>query len=361
MDYEVFLLSRIKERYEEHGDNRRAVAEGLASSAGTISSAALIMVAVFAVFVLTGVPSIKELGLGNAVAIALDATLVRLVLVPAAMQLMGTLELVAARLARPGPARTSVSRARRRNRHPRRSRSARSRVPIAALASERRILAMGLFDFLRRKDERAIPEPGTPEFEAAVRGSAIPDSRSVSMGESGWTSTAAGEVERSSETIDLRGSGHREQVEEVLREHGIDPDKQGQTVDASKVPGLQKALFSVLWWRHRPPEAPAASADGISAPERTRGRSRLATSATLARSALESRAGRSGRGKIFGSRRAAGGASRAAAAARAASPGGRRARGSRCRPSRAQLVLRVTSGLGAVPRSALVEPLSMLT
>jgi uncharacterized membrane protein YdfJ with MMPL/SSD domain len=89
MDYEVFLLSRIKERYLAHGDNRRAVAEGLASSAPTISSAALIMTAVFAVFVFTGVPSIKELGLGNAVAIALDATLVRLVLVPATMQVMG--------------------------------------------------------------------------------------------------------------------------------------------------------------------------------------------------------------------------------------------------------------------------------
>jgi uncharacterized membrane protein YdfJ with MMPL/SSD domain len=89
MDYEVFLLSRIKERYDEHGDNRRAVAEGLASSAGTISSAALIMVSVFSVFVLTGVPSIQQIGLGTAVAIALDATLVRLVLVPAAMELMG--------------------------------------------------------------------------------------------------------------------------------------------------------------------------------------------------------------------------------------------------------------------------------
>jgi RND superfamily putative drug exporter len=89
MDYEVFLLSRIRERYDAHGDNKRAVAEGLSTSARTISSAALIMTAVFGVFVLTGVPSIKELGLGNAVAIALDATLVRLILVPAAMQLMG--------------------------------------------------------------------------------------------------------------------------------------------------------------------------------------------------------------------------------------------------------------------------------
>ncbi|HET8565337.1 MAG TPA: MMPL family transporter [Solirubrobacterales bacterium] len=89
MDYEVFLMSRIRERYMAHGDNERAVAEGLFTSARTISSAALIMTAVFAVFVLTGVPSIKELGLGCAVAIALDATLVRLILVPAAMKLMG--------------------------------------------------------------------------------------------------------------------------------------------------------------------------------------------------------------------------------------------------------------------------------
>ncbi len=89
MDYEVFLMSRIRERYMRHGDNQRAVAEGLSSSARTISSAALIMTSVFAVFVLTGVPSIKELGLGCAVAIALDATLVRLILVPAAMKLMG--------------------------------------------------------------------------------------------------------------------------------------------------------------------------------------------------------------------------------------------------------------------------------
>jgi RND superfamily putative drug exporter len=89
MDYEVFLLSRIKERYDVHGDNKRAVGEGLASSASVITSAALIMVCVFSVFVLTGVPSIKQLGLGTAVAIAIDATLVRLILVPAAMELLG--------------------------------------------------------------------------------------------------------------------------------------------------------------------------------------------------------------------------------------------------------------------------------
>jgi RND superfamily putative drug exporter len=90
MDYEVFLLSRIKERYLAHGDNKRAVAEGLEAGASTISSAALIMVLVFLTFVFTGVASIKEIGLGCAVAIAFDATIVRLVLVPATMQLLGS-------------------------------------------------------------------------------------------------------------------------------------------------------------------------------------------------------------------------------------------------------------------------------
>jgi RND superfamily putative drug exporter len=89
MDYEVFLLSRIRERYQATGDNRQAVAQGLAASAKTISSAALIMIAVFAIFALTGLPQVKEIGIGLAVAVFLDATLVRLVLVPATMELMG--------------------------------------------------------------------------------------------------------------------------------------------------------------------------------------------------------------------------------------------------------------------------------
>jgi RND superfamily putative drug exporter len=89
MDYEVFLLSRIKERYAATGDSKLAVAQGLARSAATISSAALIMVAVFAIFAGVGVPSVKEIGVGLAVAVALDATLVRLVLVPATMEIMG--------------------------------------------------------------------------------------------------------------------------------------------------------------------------------------------------------------------------------------------------------------------------------
>jgi uncharacterized membrane protein YdfJ with MMPL/SSD domain len=89
MDYEVFLLSRIRERYDATGDTKASVAQGLRASAGTISSAALIMVAVFAVFAGTGTPSIKEIGVGMSVAIALDATLVRLILVPATMEIMG--------------------------------------------------------------------------------------------------------------------------------------------------------------------------------------------------------------------------------------------------------------------------------
>jgi uncharacterized membrane protein YdfJ with MMPL/SSD domain len=89
MDYEVFLLSRIRERYAATGDTKIAVAQGLRASAATISSAALIMVAVFGVFAGTGTPSIKEIGLGLSVAIALDATLVRLILVPATMEVMG--------------------------------------------------------------------------------------------------------------------------------------------------------------------------------------------------------------------------------------------------------------------------------
>jgi hypothetical protein len=104
---------------------------------------------------------------------------------------------------------------------------------------------MGLFGFLRRRDEKAIPEPGTPEFEAAVQGTALPDAHSVSMGETGWTSPES-KVETSNQTIDLRGTGAREQIEEALRESGIDPDKKGQTIDASGVPGLQEKIAGIL-------------------------------------------------------------------------------------------------------------------
>jgi uncharacterized membrane protein YdfJ with MMPL/SSD domain len=89
MDYEVFLLTRIRERWLVHGDNERAVSEGLVRSARTITSAAAVMVAVFASFSLAGAPALKELAVGLGVAILLDATLVRLVIVPAAMRLLG--------------------------------------------------------------------------------------------------------------------------------------------------------------------------------------------------------------------------------------------------------------------------------
>jgi RND superfamily putative drug exporter len=89
MDYEVFLLGRIRERYLATGRTSDAVQEGLASSARTITGAALIMVAVFAAFAVTGVPAVQEVGLGAAVAIAVDATIVRLGLVPALIALLG--------------------------------------------------------------------------------------------------------------------------------------------------------------------------------------------------------------------------------------------------------------------------------
>jgi RND superfamily putative drug exporter len=89
MDYEVFLLSRIKEEYDATGDNNESVARGLAGTGRVVTSAALIMVAVFLSFVASPVPSLKMLGLGLAVAVAADATVVRMVLVPATMTLLG--------------------------------------------------------------------------------------------------------------------------------------------------------------------------------------------------------------------------------------------------------------------------------
>ncbi len=91
MDYEVLLLSRIQEEYKRTGDNARAVAEGLERSGRLITAAAAIMVAVFTGFALADVVIIKSIGLGMAVAVALDATLVRALIVPAAMRLLGDL------------------------------------------------------------------------------------------------------------------------------------------------------------------------------------------------------------------------------------------------------------------------------
>ena len=89
MDYEVFLLTQMREHYEEYGDERRAVVEGLANTGRVITSAAAIMVCVFTSFVLSGNPVVKEFGVGLAVAIAIDSTLVRCLLVPAVMVLLG--------------------------------------------------------------------------------------------------------------------------------------------------------------------------------------------------------------------------------------------------------------------------------
>ncbi|RJQ80744.1 MMPL family transporter [Pseudonocardiaceae bacterium YIM PH 21723] len=88
-DYEVFLLSRVRENYLRSGDNRSAVAEAVESTAPLISGAAILMVAVFGAFAFTGMVPIEQLGFGMAVAILLDATVVRLLIVPATMRLMG--------------------------------------------------------------------------------------------------------------------------------------------------------------------------------------------------------------------------------------------------------------------------------
>jgi len=89
MDYEVLLLSRIQESYRKTGDTSQAVAEGLARTGRVITGAALIMVAVFAAFGLADMIVIKSLGVGMAIAVLLDATIIRALLVPATMRLLG--------------------------------------------------------------------------------------------------------------------------------------------------------------------------------------------------------------------------------------------------------------------------------
>ncbi len=89
MDYEVLLISRIRERYLATGDNTRAVAEGIGITGGIITGAALIMVAVFAAFALSSITFIKAIGFSMALAVLIDATVVRGLLVPAFMRVMG--------------------------------------------------------------------------------------------------------------------------------------------------------------------------------------------------------------------------------------------------------------------------------
>ncbi|MFC9970402.1 MMPL family transporter [Spirillospora sp. NPDC127200] len=89
MDYEVFLISRMKEEWGRTGDNQRAVTTGVADTAGVITAAAAIMVVVFASFMITDVVEVKQMGFALAAAVAVDATLIRVVLVPAFMRLAG--------------------------------------------------------------------------------------------------------------------------------------------------------------------------------------------------------------------------------------------------------------------------------
>jgi uncharacterized membrane protein YdfJ with MMPL/SSD domain len=89
MDYHVFILTRIKEARDRGMTSDQAVARGISITSGTITSAAAIMVAVFAVFVTLQLYVIKQIGLGLAVAVFLDATVIRTVLLPATMRLLG--------------------------------------------------------------------------------------------------------------------------------------------------------------------------------------------------------------------------------------------------------------------------------
>jgi RND superfamily putative drug exporter len=91
MDYEVFLLSRIKEQFDKHSDNRRAVAEGLQRTGWLVTSAALLLAIVVGAFISSHIIVVQEIGLGVALAILMDATLVRGLLVPAMMNLLGNL------------------------------------------------------------------------------------------------------------------------------------------------------------------------------------------------------------------------------------------------------------------------------
>jgi putative drug exporter of the RND superfamily len=89
MDYEVFLITHIREAWRREGDNRRAIVDGIANTGRVITSAALIMVSVFFAFIINGDPTVKQFGVGMGIAVAVDATLVRCLLVPAVMTLLG--------------------------------------------------------------------------------------------------------------------------------------------------------------------------------------------------------------------------------------------------------------------------------
>lgn len=104
---------------------------------------------------------------------------------------------------------------------------------------------MGIFDFLKRRREReaAIPDKDSAGFEQAVAATELPGSTGAAGVESGqWQQVNVGDQQ----TVDLRGSGAREEMLEALRRHGIDPEAEGQQIDAGSVPGLQKEILEIL-------------------------------------------------------------------------------------------------------------------
>ena len=104
IDYAVFLLSRMREHYDRHGDNAAAITFGLEKTARVITGAAAIMMAVFIAFGTASIAGLSQLGIGLTIAVLLDATVVRIVLLPALMLLIGRPGLVAAAQSRPDPA-----------------------------------------------------------------------------------------------------------------------------------------------------------------------------------------------------------------------------------------------------------------
>jgi RND superfamily putative drug exporter len=105
MDYEVFLMSRIREQYDLTGDNTGAVATGLQRTGGIITSAALLLLVVIGAFSLSGITFIKMIGVAMLIAVVVDATIVRILLVPATMRLLGNANWYA-----PGPLRRLYAR-----------------------------------------------------------------------------------------------------------------------------------------------------------------------------------------------------------------------------------------------------------
>jgi uncharacterized membrane protein YdfJ with MMPL/SSD domain len=100
MDYHVFILSRIREAFDRGQSTDEAIAQGIRTTAGTVTSTAIVMVGAFALFASMPIRDMKEMGVGLAVAVLLDATLVRAVLLPAVMKLLGEDNWVLPRLAR---------------------------------------------------------------------------------------------------------------------------------------------------------------------------------------------------------------------------------------------------------------------